>query len=70
MRFGGRKNSRIASFFLLPNQPFYKGVLIMAVSSALKLPSLNQLITLAIALVILFLLIGFAPENVKKFFRV
>ncbi|MBA7518469.1 hypothetical protein ES705_10539 [subsurface metagenome] len=37
---------------------------------ALKLPSFNQLITLAIALVILFLILGFAPDNVKKFFRV
>lgn len=42
----------------------------MAVAASLKLPSLNQLITLAIALVILFLILGFAPENVKKFFRV
>jgi len=41
----------------------------MAVS-ALKLPTLNQLITLAIALVILFLVVGFMPENIKKFFRV
>ena len=42
----------------------------MAVTTAFKLPTLNQLITLAIALVILFLVLGFAPENVKKFFRV
>jgi len=39
-------------------------------ASALKLPTVNQLITLAIALVFLFLILGFAPENVKKFFRV
>jgi len=38
--------------------------------AAFKLPTFNQLITLAIALVILFLIVGFAPENVKKFFRV
>lgn len=42
----------------------------MAVSAALKLPTINQLITLAIALMILFLILGFAPENIKKFFRV
>jgi len=42
----------------------------MAVSSAFRLPTVNQLITLAIALVILFLVLGFAPENIKKFFRV
>ncbi len=56
-------------FYLLPGQDFLKGVLIMAMT-ALKVPTLNQLITLAIALVILFLILGFAPENVKKFFRV
>lgn len=39
-------------------------------ASPFKVPSFNQLVTLAIALVILFLLLGFAPENVKKFFRV
>ena len=38
--------------------------------AAFKLPTVNQLITLAIALVILFLVIGFAPESIKKFFRV
>jgi len=59
----------IAFFYLLPGQDFLKGVLSMAIS-ALKVPTLNQLITLAIALVILFLILGFAPENVKKFFRV
>jgi len=45
-----------------------KEILIMA--SAFRLPTVNQLITLAIGLVILFLLLGFAPENIKKFFRV
>jgi len=55
-------------FFLLPGLNFRRKI--MAVGSALKLPSLNQLITLAIALVILFLVLGFAPENIKKFFRV
>ncbi len=59
----------IAFFYLLLDQDFLKGVLIMAMT-ALKVPTLNQLITLAIALVILFLILGFAPENVKKFFRV
>jgi len=38
--------------------------------AAFKIPTVNQLMTLAIALVILFLILGFAPENVKKFFRV
>ena len=70
MRFGGKKIQPDCIFFFAAESTFYEGVLIMAVSSALKLPTLNQLITLAIALVILFLLIGFAPENVKKFFRV
>jgi len=41
-----------------------------SIMAAFKLPSFNQLITLAIALVILFLIVGFLPENVKKFFRV
>lgn len=35
-----------------------------------KLPSLNQLVTLAIALVILFFLIKLLPESVKGLFRV
>lgn len=34
------------------------------------LPNFNQLLNLAIGLVILFLIIGFLPENIKKFFRV
>jgi len=38
--------------------------------AAIKLPTVNQLITLAIALVVLFLILGFAPEGIKKFFRV
>lgn len=38
--------------------------------AAFKLPTVNQLITLAIALVFLFLIVGFMPENIKKFFRV
>jgi len=53
-------------FYLLPD--LNKEIRVMA--SALKLPTVNQLITLAIALVFLFLILGFAPENVKKFFRV
>ena len=36
----------------------------------LKVPSINQLITLAIALVVLFFVVGVMPESVKKFFRV
>lgn len=40
----------------------------MAISP--KLPSVNQLITLAIALAILFLILRFLPENVKTWFRV
>lgn len=40
----------------------------MAISP--KLPSLNQLITLAIALAILFFILRFVPENIKQFFRV
>jgi len=35
-----------------------------------KIPSLNQLITLSIALVILFFIVGMAPESIKRFFRV
>jgi len=36
----------------------------------LKVPSVNQLITLAIAMAVLFFLLGFMPESIKKFFRV
>jgi len=35
-----------------------------------RLPSINQLITLAIAMVILFVILRFLPENVKTWFRV
>lgn len=40
----------------------------MAVSP--KLPNVNQLLNLAIGLAILFLVLGFMPESIKKFFRV
>lgn len=40
----------------------------MAISP--KIPSLNQLLTLAIALAILFFILKFVPESVKQFFRV
>ncbi len=36
----------------------------------LKVPSINQLITLAIALVVLFFALKFVAENVKRLFRV
>ena len=36
----------------------------------LKVPSVNQLITLAIALAVLFFLLKFTPETVKQWFRV
>lgn len=36
----------------------------------LKIPSANQLITLAIALAVLFFLLKFAPEQIKQWFRV
>ncbi len=36
----------------------------------IKAPTVDNLITLAIGLVILFLLLSFAPESIKKFFRV
>jgi len=39
-------------------------------SIGLKVPSVNQLITLAIALVVLFFIVKFLPENIKGFFRV
>jgi len=35
-----------------------------------KIPSVNQIITLAIALAILFFLLKFLPENIKGLFRV
>lgn len=35
-----------------------------------KFPTGNQLITLAIAMVVLYFLLGFAPESIKKLFRV
>jgi len=37
---------------------------------SLRFPSLNQLITLAIAMVILFFLLKLAPESVRSLFRV
>lgn len=37
---------------------------------SLKFPSVNQLITLAIAMAILFFLLKLAPESVKSLFRV
>lgn len=40
----------------------------MAISP--KLPNFNQLLNLAIGMAILFLIIGFLPESIKKFFRV
>jgi len=36
----------------------------------IKLPNLNQLITLAIALIILMFVLKLLPENVKTLFRV
>jgi hypothetical protein len=35
-----------------------------------KLPSITQLITLALALFVLFFVLRMLPENVKSFFRV
>ncbi len=40
----------------------------MAISP--KLPTINQLITLTIALGIVMFALRFAPENIKSFFRV
>lgn len=37
---------------------------------SLRFPSLNQLITLAIAMVILFFILKLLPENVRALFRV
>lgn len=37
---------------------------------SLRFPSLNQLITLGIALVILFFVLRFLPESIKGLFRV
>lgn len=37
---------------------------------SLKFPSINQLITLAIAMVILFFIVKLLPESVKQWFRV
>jgi hypothetical protein len=36
----------------------------------IKLPSVHQLITLTIALAIIFLAMRFAPESIKQYFRV
>ena len=35
-----------------------------------KIPTINQLITLAIALLVLFFVLKLMPENVKGLFRV
>ena len=36
----------------------------------LKVPSINQLVTLSIALVVLFFILKIMPEQVKTLFRV
>jgi hypothetical protein len=36
----------------------------------IKLPSVHQLITLTIAISIIFLVMRFAPESIKQYFRV
>ncbi len=36
----------------------------------LKVPSVNQLITLAIAMAVLFFILKFLPEQVKAWFRI
>jgi hypothetical protein len=38
--------------------------------AALRFPSVNQLITLAIAMVILFFVLKLLPENIRALFRV
>lgn len=38
--------------------------------TAIKLPSINQLVSMAIAIAILFFLVKLLPENVRQFFRV
>lgn len=47
---------------------FFKELVMAGVS--LSFPSLNQLITLAIAMMILFFLLKLAPESVRSLFRV
>ncbi len=37
---------------------------------AFKIPSINQLISMAIAIVILFFLVKLLPENLKQWFKV
>jgi len=39
----------------------------MAISP--KLPTVNQLLTLMIALAIIFFALSYAPESIKKWFR-
>ncbi|MFZ2146953.1 MAG: hypothetical protein WAV28_07015 [Sedimentisphaerales bacterium] len=34
------------------------------------IPSVNQILNLAIALLIMFLILRFLPENIKQYFRV
>lgn len=38
--------------------------------AALKLPTINQLISMAIAIAILFFVVKLLPETVKQWFRV
>jgi hypothetical protein len=54
--------------FFICRQGRRLGDRIMAISP--KLPNFNQLLNLAIGLAILFLILGFLPESIKKFFRV
>ena len=66
-RFGG--GYEFAEPFLISGvKPQNLGDLIMA--SGLKLPSTNQLLTLAIALAVLTFVLRFLPENVKGLFRI
>jgi len=38
--------------------------------AAFKVPSINNLISMAIAIVILFFLVKLLPENIRQWFRV
>jgi len=57
-------------FFICCQPPKVKIFIGGTIMAAIKLPSFQQLISMAIAIAILFFLIKLLPENIRQFFRV
>jgi len=62
-------NKSARPHFVYRTGPNFLGGFIMA-DVSLKFPNVNQLLTLAIAMMILFFLLKLAPESVRSLFRV